>query len=174
MAGAIKFTTTISKFGDKGEKTGWSYILIPADVAAQLQPGNKKGFRSKGKIDAHKFSGKSLIPMGKGEFILTVDADIRKAIGKRAGAMVQLEIAFDPSVYDLDAEFTACLNDEPEAAAFFKTLTKSHQNYFSKWIESARTDATKANRIAQSINAFIKKQGFPEMLRERKALKNQQ
>ena len=61
---AIKSTTTILRFGSQGEKTGWSYIVIPADIAQKLQPGNKKGFRTKGKLDDHKFSGKGLIPMG--------------------------------------------------------------------------------------------------------------
>ncbi|MFI5218608.1 MAG: YdeI/OmpD-associated family protein [Bacteroidia bacterium] len=166
---AVKFTTTILRFGKQGEKTGWTYILIPADVAQKLQPGNRKGFRTKGKLDNHKFSGKSLIPMGKGEFILTLDKGIRKAIGKRHGAMLEVQIEFDKSQYQLNAEFMDCLNDEPEGLKFFKTLTRSHQNYFSKWIESAKSEETKAKRIALAINAFLKKWGFPEMLREQKA-----
>lgn len=166
---AVKFTTTILRFGKQGEKTGWTYIVIPADIAHKLQPGNRKGFRTKGKLDNHKFSGKSLIPLGKGEFILTLDKGIRKAIGKRHGAMLEVQIEFDKSEYRLNAEFMECMNDEPEALKFFNTLTRSHQNYFSKWIESAKTEETKAKRIAQSINAFLKKQGFPEMLREQKA-----
>lgn len=164
----VSFTTTILRFARQGEKTGWTYIVIPVDVAQKLQPGNRRGFRTKGKLDNYKFSGKSLIPMGKGEFILTIDKDIRKAIGKRAGAMVNVQIEFDKTEYELNVEFMDCLNDEPDALSFFKALTRSHQNYFSKWIESAKTEETKAKRIALSINAFLKKQGFPEMLREQK------
>jgi len=161
----IKFKTTIVKFGAQGEKTGWTYIIIPADVAEKLCPGNRKGFRTKGKLDNYSFSGKSLIPLGKGEFIFTIDAKIRKAIGKRAGAMVNVQIAFDKSEYQMSAEFMDCLKEEPEALEYFNTLTASHQRYFSKWIESAKTEETKAKRIAKSINAFLRKQGFPEMLR---------
>jgi len=167
----IKFTTTIVKFGAQGEKTGWSYIVIPADVAEKLCPGNKRGFRTKGKLDDYKFSGKSLIPLGKGEFIFTLDAKIRKAIGKRVGAMVKVQIEFDKSEYKINPEFMECLEQEPEALAYFKTLPGSHQRYFSKWIESAKTEDTKAKRIAQSINAFLRKQGFPEMLRWNKGRK---
>ena len=165
----VSFRTTILRFNKQGEKTGWTYIAIPADIAQKLKPGDKKGFRTKGKLDNYKFSGKSLLPMGKGEFILTLDKDIRKTIGKRHGAMLNVEMEFDKSQYELNSEFMDCLTDEPEAHTFFKTLTRSHQNYFSKWIESAKTEETKAKRIAQSINAFLKKQGFPEMLREQKA-----
>jgi hypothetical protein len=166
---AVKFTTTILRFGSQGEKTGWTYIVIPADIAHKLQPGNKKGFRTKGKLDNYKFSGKSLIPLGKGEFILTLDKTIRKAIGKKNGAILHVQLEFDKSEYRVNAEFIECLNDEPEALNFFNSLTRSHKNYFSKWIESAKTEETKAKRIAQAINAFLKKQGFPEMLRANKA-----
>jgi hypothetical protein len=168
---AIRFTTTISRFNQHGEKTGWTYIIIPADVVQKLKPGNKKSFRAKGMLDNHKFSGKNLIPMGKGEFILTLDKEIRKAIGKRQGAMVTVQIEFDKSEYQLNNDLMECLNEEPEALKFFNALTGSHQRYFSKWIESAKTEETKAKRIAQSINAFLKKQGFPEMLRANRTKK---
>ena len=161
----VEFTVVIQRFGKQGEKTGWTYIVIPADIAQKLQPENKKGFRTKGKLDAYSFSGKSLLPMGKGEFILTIDSKIRKAIGKRHGAMLNVQIGFDKSEYQPNKIFIECLNDAPEALKFFKTLTRSHQNYFSKWIGSAKTDETQAKRIAQALNAFERKQGFPELLR---------
>lgn len=167
----IQFTTTIIKFDAHGDKTGWTYVVIPDDVARKLCPGNRRAFRTKGKIDGFKFSGKSIIPLGKGEFIFTVDAAIRKAIGKRVGAMVRLELAFDKTEYQINTELLDCLADEPEALAFFNTLTGSHQRYFSKWIESAKTEDTRARRIAQSINAFLKKQGYPEMLRANRKTK---
>lgn len=164
----VRFNTVIQRFGKQGEKTGWTYIEIPADVAEQLCPGNRKGFRTKGKLDNHKFSGKSLLPIGSGNFILTLDVSTRRAIGKRAGAMLKVHIEFDKSEYELNTEFMDCLKDDSKAFAFFKTLPRSHQNYFSKWIESAKTDSTKAKRIAMALNAFLKKQGFPEMLRAQK------
>jgi hypothetical protein len=165
----VQFTTMIHRFGKQGEKTGWTYIEIPADVAQKLCPGNRKGFRTKGKLDSHAFSGKSLLPIGSGNFILTIDASMRKAIGKKAGAMLKVQIEFDKSEYELNPEFMVCLKEDSKALAFFKSLPRSHQNYFSKWIESAKTDETKAKRIAMALNAFLKKQGFPEMLRAQKA-----
>jgi hypothetical protein len=44
-------------------------------------------------------------------------------------------------------------------------LPGSHRNYFSKWIDSAKTDATKTKRIAMAVNALSKKWGYPEMMR---------
>jgi Domain of unknown function (DUF1905)/Bacteriocin-protection, YdeI or OmpD-Associated len=161
----VQFTTTIHRFEKQGEKTGWSYIEIPADVANKICPGNKQGFRTKGKLDNHAFTGKSLLPMGSGNFILPLNAAMRKAIGKKAGAMLKVQIEFDKSRYEINTEFMECLKDDSKALQFFKSLPRSHQNYFSKWIESAKTDATKAKRIAMAMNAFSKKQGFQEMMR---------
>ena len=106
--------------------------------------------------------------MGAGNFIMPLNATMRKAIGKKAGAMLKVQIEFDKSEYELNAEFMDCLKDDKEALKFFKSLPRSHQNYFSKWIESAKSDATKAKRIIRALNAFIKKQGFNEMMRDQK------
>ena len=69
----IQFTTTIHKFEKQGEKTGWTYIEIPADIAQQIKPGNKKSFRVKGKLDNYKIAGVSLLPMGGGSFIMAIN-----------------------------------------------------------------------------------------------------
>ena len=167
----IAFNTTILKFEKQGEKTGWTYIVIPADVALQINPSVKKSFRVKGKLDNYSFAGMSLLPMGEGEFILPLKTDVRKAIGKKHGAMLQVQIEFDKTEYELNAEFIACLKDEPEVFKIFNAIPKSHQRYYSKWIESAKTEPTKAKRIASAILSFLKKQTFAELLREQKNLK---
>ncbi|MER3497762.1 MAG: hypothetical protein C4308_03545 [Chitinophagaceae bacterium] len=61
------------------------------------------------------------------------------------------------------------LEDEPSAKKFFATLPPSHQKYFSKWIDDAKTEPTKIKRIASAINVLSKQMGFGEMLR---AMKN--
>lgn len=167
----VKYTTTILKFNEQGEKTGWTYIVIPAEVAQRINPGIKKSFRVKGKLDNYKFSGVSLLPMGEGDFIMALKADVRKAIGKKQGYSLDVQIEFDKSQYQINTEFLECLNDEPEALKIFNALPGSHQRYYSKWIESAKTDTTKAKRIMLAINSFLKKQTFAEMLRANKETK---
>lgn len=169
----IEFTTTILQFEKQGEKTGWSYIEIPADLAQQLKPGNKKSFRVKGKLDAHSIKGVALLPMGAGNFIMALNATMRKVIHKKKGAMLKVRLEVDNKPYELNKEFVECLNDDPSAIAYFKILPKSHQNYFSKWIEAAKTIETKTKRIAQAVNGLSKKQGFGEMLRELKKQKDE-
>jgi len=41
----IQFIVTIHRFEKQGEKTGWTYIEIPVDIAEKLKPGSKKSFR---------------------------------------------------------------------------------------------------------------------------------
>jgi len=164
----IKFTATIQKFASQGEKTGWTYIVIPAELAQQLSPGNKKSFRVKGKLDKHSISGMALIPMGEGNFIMALKADLRKAIGKQKGATLQVVLAVDTVPYQVNILLVQCLEDEPAAMQYFKSLPSSHQHYFSKWIESAKTEPTKTKRISMAVNAMSKRMDFGQMLRSAK------
>jgi hypothetical protein len=165
----IKFTATLQKFKEQGEKTGWTYIDIPSEIAQKVKPNYKKSFRIKGTIDNYAFKGASILPMGEGDFILPINATIRKHIKKfLKGEKVVLQIEEDKAPVELSADLMACLEDETKAKTFFLKLPKSHQNYYSKWIESAKTDATKAKRIAMAINGFNQRMNYPEMMRANK------
>ena len=163
----VTFTTTILKFGEKGEKSGWSYIEIPHNIAGQLKPGTKTAFRVKGRLDDFAIKGVSLIPMGGGNFIMALNATMRKGIRKSKGAMVKVQLTID-APYEILPELLDCLSDEPQAMTFFKLLPRSHQNYFSKWIEAAKTNPTKAKRISETVTALLKQQGYGEMMRSLK------
>lgn len=165
----IKFKTTILKFDKQGEKTGWTYIEVPVGLAQQLKPGNKKSFRVKGRLDNHPFNGVALLPMGEGSFIMPVNGGMRRGTGKRKGAELNVQMEADNSPVLPPAELLECLADEPKALEFFNQLTKSHQNYFTKWIESAKTEPTKAKRIAHAVNSLAKGHHFGIMLRSLKA-----
>lgn len=165
----VKYTATMLKFEKQGEKTGWTYIVIPEDIAQQLKPGNRKSFRVKGKLDKHAIEAVAVMPMGDGSFILPVNGDMRKAVAKRAGAQLVVQIEEDDNPEPVSSpELMECLEDEPEALAFFNSLAKGHRNYFMKWIESAKTEATKAKRIAQAVTALARKQDYPTMMRANK------
>jgi hypothetical protein len=168
----VEFTATLLKFDKQGEKTGWTYIEIPAEIAGRLKPGNKKSFRVKGKLDNYKIRQVALLPMGGGGFIMAINAQMRKGIGKRNGAMIRVQFSVDSEPIKLSSEFMECLADEPAGLQFFNQLPQGHQNYFSKWIESAKTEQTRTKRISMAINALARKMGFGEMLREQKQKKN--
>jgi hypothetical protein len=170
----VQFTAVIKKFDNQGEKTGWTYIEVPAAVAKKINPGNKKGFRVKGELDDHNFSMVALLPMGGGDFIIALNAAMRKAIKKQKGAAVLVKMDLDTNEIRPPDELMDCLQDEPEALNFFNGLTKGHQNYFTNWIKSAKTDPTKAKRIAATVNALAKKWDFGQMLRALRKINDQQ
>jgi hypothetical protein len=164
----VRFTAIIKRFGQQGEKTGWTYIEVPFEIAEKLNPGNRKGYRVKGKIDQHPYKMVALIPLGGGNFIMTLNAGLRKVIGKPKGATVILQMELDHSDIPVPEGLMECLEDEPEASARFEALSKSHRNYFFNWINSAKTIPTKTKRIAATVDAMAKGMDFGQMLRSMK------
>ncbi|GAB3886961.1 YdeI/OmpD-associated family protein [Spirosoma agri] len=166
----ISFTTILLKFDKKGEKTGWTYIELPIDGTTALKPGRKTTFRVKGMLDDYPIKQVALIPMGQsngseGGFIMAINATMRRGIGKEAGATVRVELEADDSPILLSTDFVDCLQDDPAALTFFDTLPKGHQNYFSKWIDDAKTPETKASRIAKALRGLSMRMGYSEMIR---------
>lgn len=166
---SITFKGKILQFDKHGEKTGWSYVELSQSQAEKINPGVRKSFRVKGTLDNHAISKTSLLPMGNGKFILPMNASMRKGTGKKAGDMITVKISIDAEPLKLNSEFVRCLKDEPTAHAFFLTLAKSHQHYFSKWIDSAKTRETKVKRITRAVIALAQRQGYPEMIRANRA-----
>lgn len=162
----IRFNAIIEKFSKQGEKTGWTYVLIPAAIAEKLNPGKKTSFRVKGKLDEHSIEGIALLPMGEGDYVLPLKASIRKAIRKQHGDRLSLQLMLDSAKIQVPEDLAICLEDEPKAKAFFfEKLPGAHRNYFIKWIDSAKTDATRSKRIAMTIDALCKGWHYGQMIR---------
>ncbi len=169
----VKFTTSIHKFGEQGEKTGWTYIEVPADIAQLLKPGNKKTFRVKGKLDKHPITAIAIMPRGDGSFIMPLNKEIRKGIHKKQGAMLEVQLSVDKNLLVIPPGFLDCLSDEPAAKAFFDQLKPSHRNYYIKWLGGVKGEAAVAKRIAQAIDALAKGQDFAAMHHSLKAARQQ-
>lgn len=164
----VQFKATIEKFASMGEKTGWTYITIPAKIAQQLKPGFKKSFRVKGSLDKLVINNVALLPMGEGDFIMALNAAMRKDIKKSKGEELRIKLQEDKTPHPLNKDLMGCLKDDDKATQFFETLAQGHRKYFSNWIESAKTEATKAKRIGQAITALSQKQDFGQMIRSLK------
>ncbi|RFZ90153.1 DUF1905 domain-containing protein [Mucilaginibacter conchicola] len=169
----IDYTTIMQQHGEAGEKTGWTFVIVPFDVVQQILPGNKRSVRVRGFLDEHPVAGMSLMPVGEGNFLLAVKAEIRKAIRKERGAMLRLRLEHDKDFkLEMPEELQECFDFEPpEAFVYFDSLSKSHQGYFFKWINDAKTEQTRANRIAATISAANRRMDYGAMLRELKKLR---
>jgi hypothetical protein len=161
----VKCNAKVLKFEKKGEKSGWTYIEIPAAQASKLKPGTRVSFRVKGTLDSFAFEKLALLPMGEGSFILPLNATLRKGTGKKLGDTIKVVMEPDDRTLQLSADLLKCLKDDPEAMKYFKSLAPSHQAYFSKWIESAKTNTTKTKRLVLTMTACAKKQTYSEMIR---------
>lgn len=168
----ITLKVTLQQFKEQGEKTGWTYIEIPASVANKLKPGTKKSFRIKGKMDDHEFQQVALIPMGNGDFIIPFNASMRKATGKKKGHPLLLQIELETREKKISEDLLNCLAEEEIHLKRFLALPKGHQNYYSNWVESAKSPATKSDRIVKTIFAMQHEMDHGAMMRHFRKSKN--
>lgn len=162
------FKATIQKFSSKGEKTGWTYVEIPPDILKKLKLKSKQGFRIKGVIDDVKFEKLATYPIGEGNYIIAINSELKRKLGKKEGAMVSVKFEIDEAGALKSPELISCLQEDKIAKKHFDSLLLSHQNYFHRYVASARGKDTKAGRIVNVINAMYKKQDFGEMIRSLK------
>lgn len=163
----IERKALIERFAEKGEKTGWTYVLIPEEVVQELYPGMKKSFRLKGRIDAVVIKQQAILPMGGGEFILPLRADLMKRIKKPVGEYVQLVLEVDRSERALNEDLLLSLQEAPKANKVFTAMPPSHQYYYSNYVNTAKAEATRAKRIAKIIDSLERGLDFGEMMRQK-------
>ena len=162
----ISFVAEIERFGEMFEKTGWYYVDIEPSIAEAIKPNFRKSFRVKGTIDHTNISGIALLPMGAGRFILALNGDLRKLIDKGEGGIVHVSLEEDKNyILEIPEVLQEFLDDQPPLLNQFMKLSKSHRDYFIKWIISAKTMNTKSTRIALTIQAIEKGQSYSEMIR---------
>lgn len=161
----INFNARIEKYDQNGEKSGWTYVTIPMKIAQQLNPGIKKGYRVKGKLDSTKINGVSLIPIGGGDFIIPLNKTIRGSIKKSKGELLKIQIEVDHEEKKPSEELILCLKDDPNTYQLFLSMPKSHQRYYSDWVNAAKTQPTKAKRIAKIMVGLSKGLSFGETMK---------
>ncbi|RZL37334.1 MAG: DUF1905 domain-containing protein, partial [Pedobacter sp.] len=136
----VYLKTAIEKYESNGEKTGWSYVHIPQEIADQIKPDSRRGFRVKGFIDELAISGLSATPIKEDGFIIPLNKNLRKALRKEEGSVVEMRLAFDADFkIEMPEVLEICLAQEEGLLEYFLSLPKSHQNYFINWLNTAKT-----------------------------------
>jgi hypothetical protein len=164
----LSFKAIIQKSKSGDQQMGWTYVVIPQDLIPRLKLKNRKEFRIKGIMDDMKFERLACYPVKEGSFIIVLNAQLRKKLGKKEGAMLSVKFEKDNSGALKSQELLDCLKEDEAAQKQFDTLTMAAQNYFHNYINSAKGAATKAGRIVNTINAMHKKQDFGAMIRSLK------
>ena len=143
------FTATIQNAGEGG-----AFVEVPFDVEAEL--GSKKP-KVKATIEGVPYRG-TLVRMGTECHLLLILKEIREKIGKTFGDEVTVTVEPDtePRVIDIPAELKKAFKTEKEAKAFFDKLSYSHQREYVMWINEAKREETRQNRILKTIEMLKK------------------
>lgn len=146
----------LQKFPGKG---GWTYAEIPEILQNKNNPFG--WVKVKGSIDSYALKQYKLMPMGNGKLFLPVKAEIRKKIKKQSGDYVHVVLYSDISTLEIPSEILACFKNEPkQILQNFTSFTEGEQKTYLDWIYQAKTEETKAKRIAQMLEKVEKKLRF--------------
>jgi uncharacterized protein YdeI (YjbR/CyaY-like superfamily) len=96
------------------------------------------------------------MPMGNGKLFLPLKAEIRKKIAKQHGDWVHITLYVDTNPIDIPEELLDCLKTDPVAFEMFSSCTDGQKKEFIDWIYSSKTESTKAERIAETLNKLVK------------------
>jgi hypothetical protein len=143
------FTATIQNAGGGG-----AFVEVPFDVEAAF--GSKRP-KVKAMIEGVPYRG-ILTRMGTACHLLIVLKEIREKIGKTFGDEVRITIEPDtePRVIEIPAELKKAFKTEKEAKAFFEKLSYTHQREYVMWINEAKREETRQNRIVKTIGMLKK------------------
>ncbi|SHF05298.1 DUF1905 domain-containing protein [Dysgonomonas macrotermitis] len=138
-------------------KGGWTFAELPEIPMPKSAFGMLK---VKGKIDDYEFSNVHLMPTGNGHVGLAVKSEIRKKIKKQAGDTVHIILYEDKVPTEIPEELILCMKYEDGIFERFKTFSDAEKKAFINWIYSAKTEQTKADRIAKTIIMIQKGEKF--------------
>ncbi len=144
MSQSITFRAVIEK-----AEGGGAYVTVPFDVEEVF---GKKRVKVKAIIEGIPYQG-SLVRMGGPCHILGVLKEIREKSGKSFGDEIEVTVEEDtePREVTIPPDVAQALETNPEADAFFKQLSYSHQREYVQWIEAAKRDTTRQKRIEDMV-----------------------
>ncbi|MGZ0150002.1 YdeI/OmpD-associated family protein [Kribbella sp. WER1] len=131
------------------------------EVPDEAVEGLGGGGRPKVSATVNGFTFRTSIARMGGRYLLGVSAERRTEAGVAPGEVLDVEVELDTAPRELDVPepLAAALAGDPDAKAFWDTLSYSNRQWHVLQVTSAKTDATRDRRIEKSIG----------MLRERRA-----
>jgi len=143
-------------------KGGWTYTVIP-EVAPD--PHAPFGWvRVRGTVDGVPIENYHLLPgnHGSGVLFLAVRADLRKKIGKGGGDTVRIVLWCDDDPPAMPRDLRRCIDDDPAARAFFDSLTEAQQQLYVRWVDEAKGEQTRVERMARTVAALAARLKFAD------------
>jgi hypothetical protein len=127
-------------------------IEVPPAVVEKLGSGRRPAVRVT--IGDHTYP--STIGSMGGRFLVPVSVENRKLAGVAAGDEVDVVLELDTSTRTVDVPpaLAAALARDRKAKAAFDSLSFSKQRWFTLQVEGAKTDDTRARRVAKAIETL--------------------
>lgn len=140
----MKFRATLELTG----KTSTGF-RVPEEVVEALG----KGQRPPVTVTIGDYTYRNTVARMGGEFWLGVSAEHRAGAGISAGETLDVTLELDtaPREIEVPADFAAALDAEPAARQTFDGLSYSNQRWHVESVTGAKTDETRARRIAKSV-----------------------
>lgn len=150
MAKKQTFTGVIQNAGGGG-----AFVEVPFDVEEAF--GSKKP-KVKAMIEGIPYRS-TLMRMGTECHILGILKGIREQIGKTFGDEVTVTVEPDtePRLIEIPKDLIKELKKDKEAKAFFDKLSYTHQKEYVRWVEEAKKEETRQNRIVKTIEMLKKR-----------------
>ncbi len=143
------FTATIQNAGGGG-----AFVEVPFDVEEAF--GSKRP-KVKAMIEGIPYRS-TLMRMGTECHSLGILKEIREQSGKTFGDEVTVTIEPDtePRVIEIPKDLMKELKRDKEAKIFFDKLSYTHQKEYVRWVEEAKKEETRQNRIVKTIEMLKK------------------
>jgi hypothetical protein len=143
-----------AKIAEASVGTGGAFVLFPYDVEKEFGTKGRVGVKST--LAGIPYSG-SLIRYGMPQHMLCVLKSIREQTGKGPGDTIDVVVWKDEEVrtVEIPAAFRALLKKEGLLAGFEK-LSYTHRKEYVRWIEEAKKEETRQNRMAKAV-AMLRK-----------------
>jgi hypothetical protein len=142
------FRTTLEPGG--GNNVG---IVVPDEVVAAFGKGKRVPVVVT--IDGGYEYRNTIASMG-GRFLISFNAETRKATGRGAGDEVEVRLEVDdaPRVVEVPEDLAVELAADGAAKASWDALSYSKQRAHAESITGAKTDDTRARRVAKVLDAL--------------------
>ncbi len=137
-----EFSATVEKDGNR--------VVLPIPFDANEAWGTRERHHLTGAINGTMFRG-ALVADG-GRWYLPLGPAWRRAAGIAEGDRVTVVLGPEgPQQDNMAADITAALGAEPQARTFFEGLPTFYRKNYVRWIESAKRQETRENRIREMV-----------------------
>lgn len=147
--------TTTQTFRTKLTATGGNNvaIVVPDEIVTAFARGKRVPVVVT--VDGGYQYRNTISSMG-GRFLLSFNAATRAATGLGAGDQVEVRLDLDdqPRVVDVPADLAREFSTDAAATAAWEALSYTRQRAHAESITGAKTDATRAKRVAKVLDSL--------------------